>query len=154
MIFELGDYRLEIDVERTRAFYRDAGFLTEDCICDGCCNYLLAADGFPQEVKEFFGRLGVDLKKAAEIIAWCAEDEGKSLFYGGFYHLCGRILNCVDCWEENGAMSDKIYPIAEEYAVAFTEKVHLLEEGFPVPVLQMEIFFHHVPWLLDAKNGY
>lgn len=98
--------------------------------------------------------LGVDPQKAAEIIPWCAEDDGKALFYGGFYHICGRILNHVDCWKDNGAMSGNMYAITAEYAVGFTESVSLLEDGFPVPVFQMEIDFHHVPWLLEQKNTY
>lgn len=154
MVFELGDYQLEIDVEKTRAFYETADTITDGCTCDGCRNYALAVDGFPQSVKEFFAMLGVDLQKAAEIIPWCAEDDGKALFYGGFYHICGRIRNHVDCWKDNGAMSGNMYVIAAGYAVGFTENVSLLEANFPTPVLQMEIDFHHVPWLSEQKNPY
>ncbi len=154
MLFQLGDYQLDIDIERTRAFYQAAEVITDGCVCDGCSNYLLAADGFPQSVKEFFTMLGIDIRKAAEIITWCSEDGGKSLFYGGFYHICGRIVNHVDCWEENGARNDTMYPIAAGYAVGFTESVSLLEKDFPIPALQMEISFRNVPWLLETKNPY
>lgn len=154
MIFAFGDYQLDIDVERTRAFYQTAEMITAGCACDGCSNYLAASDGFPESVKAFFSMLGVDVRKAAEIITWCSEDDGKALYYGGFYHICGRILNHVDCWEANGSMNDTMYSITAGYAVGFTESVSLLEAGFPMPALQMEIGFHQVPWLLDTKNTY
>lgn len=42
----------------------------------------------------------------------------------------------------------------DSYSVGFTDSISLPEPGFPSPVLQMEIEFHHVPWLLEHENTY
>ena len=39
MLFELGHYILDIDIERTRAFYDQAEIITDGCNCQGCRNY-------------------------------------------------------------------------------------------------------------------
>ena len=155
MIFEFGDYILDIDVEKTRAFYAAAPL--NDCDCDGCVNFRLAADSFPAEVKEFFEKLGADPKKAAELMVWVAEDGGKSLWYGGFYHLCGSITNGKDCkTPARGEITHtgSGYRIAEGYSAGFTSSADLVEDGFPGPIVQMEIDFHRVPWVRECENPY
>ena len=157
MIFEFGDYTLDIDVEKTRAFYDAAP--TNDCDCDGCVNYRMAADSFPAEVKEFFEALGADPKKAAELMVWAAEDGGRSLWYGGFYHLCGKILSEKDCKKpaENDLThieSRAFFRIAGGYSAGFTNDADLLEDGFPAPAVQMETDFHRVPWVRECENPY
>lgn len=150
MILEFGNYKIDVDVEKTKLFYETAEEITDGCSCDGCQNYMLAINLFPQSVKDFFNRLGIDLRKAPDVFSYCSEDDGKALFYGGFYHICGRSLTSNDCWNDNGAL----HSISEGYSVGFTNNVHLLEAGFPMPAFQIEIFFHNVPWLLKKKNPY
>ena len=155
MEFVLSSLVLEIDVDKTKKLYQALEEVTDGCSCDGCRNYMLARERFPEAVKDFFGKLGVDPGKAAEIITWNAEDGGRALHYGGFYHLCGRLIKGDDCWQASGEMdTEAFYPVTKGYAVGFTDSVSLPEEGLPRPVLQMEIDFHGVPWLLDKENSY
>lgn len=51
MIFELGQYILDVDVEQTRVCYQNQRLLTDGCDCDGCRNYLLAYELFPEKLK-------------------------------------------------------------------------------------------------------
>lgn len=96
MLFEIGPYKTDVDVEKTRAYYRTAP--GNACTCDGCENFAAAVSFFPREVKDFFERLGADLKKPAELTCPFSLDGGKTLNYSGsFYHLCGRLSNGVDC---------------------------------------------------------
>ncbi len=152
MILEFDHGKLDVDIEKTKQFYETAEEITAGCSCDGCRNFMMAVPLFPQPVKDFFHALGVDLRKAAEIIAWCSEDDGNAIFYGGFYHICGTMPGGADCWKDHGEM--KLHSLADGYEVGFTNDNSLLEKNFPAPVVQMEIFFHKVPWLLEQKNTY
>ena len=155
MILEIGTYTLDIDIEKNKLFYKNAAQITDGCSCDGCCNYMIATEIFPKEVKDFFDNLGIDSKKAAEIITWCSENNAKSMFYGGFYHLCGELLSGNNCWKDSGEMNeDELYSIVEGYSVGFSSEVSLPEDNFPFPIIQMEINFHNVPWLLKKENHY
>lgn len=155
MIYENGPYRIDVDVERTRAFYKDAAYY--DCTCPGCRNFALASKLAPEPVKAFFESFGIDFGKPAEIYASHACD-ADTLFYGGFYHICGTILEGRDAWIQTGEKSyrlDETYSIdlTEDFSVYFTNDVQLLEEGFPSPVIQLEIF-GPLPWVLEEKNEY
>lgn len=162
MIFTFGKFTINVDIEKNREFYRSAETLTKGCDCDGCRNYENAADSFPESVREFFGKLGIDPKKGTEIYVNCSEENGKKLFYGGFYHLCGTVLDGDNAWETQIIDStttishineDYQYEIAEGYFVVFSGGEALLENGFPEPVITMDIEFH-IPWVLDTENTY
>ena len=43
MKMNFGEYEVEIDIERTSAFYQTAAVVTESCKCQGCRNYEAAA---------------------------------------------------------------------------------------------------------------
>ena len=53
MIFEFGPYRVDVDVERTRQWYKTEPTANQCCDCDGCINFERAADLFPERVKSF-----------------------------------------------------------------------------------------------------
>jgi len=141
MKFTLHDLILELDAEKTRRFYAETD-ASDECDCAGCRNYRLAVPRFPAEVADIFRRLGIDVGKPAEIIPWSAEEGGRAMHYGGFYHLCGRLIRGGH------------YTVTDGFSVSFTEDVSLPETGLPSPALQMEIDFHGVPWLLDEENPY
>ena len=158
MIFHFGRYELDIDVDRTRAFYENAPLISEKCSCDGCRNYTRSVGLFPQAVKDLFSMLGADPKKCGgEVYVWTTEEEGRALWYGGFYHLCGTLLKgeCKKPVEKGVSLdADAWYPVTGGYSVGFTAGADLLEDGFPAPVVQMEIDFHSVPWTIPLKNPY
>ena len=54
MVFEFGQYTVDVDVARTREFYRNARRIDQDCHCDGCRNYVKAVDTFPENVLTIF----------------------------------------------------------------------------------------------------
>ena len=155
MVFEIGACKLDIDVEKNKIFYKNAKKITDYCSCDGCNNYVMATEFFPNEVKDFFDKLGIDCKKPAEIWVWCSENDGKVLYYGGFYHLCGQLLQGEDFWKDNGMRNDEgVYHLVDGYSVGFSRKIELLEKDFPCPAIQMEIDFSKVPWVLKSRNSY
>lgn len=152
MIFKLGNITLDIDVEKTAEFHAGLQTVAESCGCAGCRNYDMACGSFPVAVREFFSMLGMDIEKATEIITWYVEDEEGKMYYGGFYHLCGKIIKGDECWKDNGELN--LHEICEGYSAGFTTEISLPEENLPYPALQMEVFFHGVPWMLDEENPY
>lgn len=87
MIFQFGEYKIDVDVEKTRQFYDRAKTVSEECQCDGCLNFERAVDELSQNIRDFFSALGVDMKKICECYVYCAKDEN-TLYYGGFCHIC------------------------------------------------------------------
>lgn len=146
MIFRFGNYTLDVDVERTRAFYArgDVKTTSQQCTCAGCQNYDKAILEMPSTVTDFLESLGLDPRKPAEafdVMGGLAED-GKVL-YNGFYHLCGVRLRGEDAWVKTAKDmkhldGDRMYAVDGDFKVSFEEEICLLHEAFPTPVLQME----------------
>lgn len=155
MVFEIGIYKLNIDVEQTAAFYKNAGGI--GCDCDGCRNYSQAVRSLPPPVQQFLVQFGVDPAKPAEVYVNYAPSKDTA-HYGGFYHICGTILEGTEPWvqaDTNHYILDDQYNIefGENLSVFITERVDLLEDGFPRPAIQIEIAFA-LPWVLDEPNSY
>ena len=161
MIFRFGNYTLDVDVERTRAFYArgDVKTTSQQCICAGCQNFDKAILEMPAAVTDFLESLGLDPRKPAEafdVMGGLAED-GKVL-YNGFYHLCGVRLQGEDAWvkiakDMKHLDGDRMYAVDGDFKVSFEEEVCLLHEAFPTPVLQME-FDARLPVALAGGYDY
>lgn len=155
MVFELGPYKVDVDVARTKAFYQNALYASEQCPCDGCQNYVRAVDTFPKAVLMFFASLGIDPKKPSEV--WVNNpDHNGLLLYHGFYHLCGTILSDTSAYRpigENASYWDNtlVFHIIPELRISFEKKCDLLEKGFPLPAIQMEIDTE-IPWILKKDK--
>lgn len=157
MIFELGGYTLDIDVEHTRKFYKTAGRITDGCGCQGCRNYAAWAEQLTGEPKTTLEAMGIDLMKTPEVYVNCPTPDG-ALHYGGIYHLCGRILKGPEIWTEweNRSRSfreDAFFTLADRFRVGFSEDIYLLEEGFPGPVIQLELLAE-IPLVLPEQCAY
>lgn len=155
MILDLGISQLEIDPERTAAFYAQAPGI--GCDCDGCRNYAKAAENLPAPVQELFRQLGIDPRKPAEVYVNCAPTKD-TVFYGGWYHICGTVRKGHSPWiriDERHSTFDEAYRVrlTENCNVYLNDKIYLLEEGFPTPVIQLEIEFT-LPWVLPIPNTY
>lgn len=157
MIFEFGQYKVDIDVCKTQNFYENAAFVSEGCSCDGCQNFEKAVAALPQVVQSFFTQLGIDMGKICECYVNCVNEDG-TLLYGGFYHVCGVILSGDSAWikiDENTAYweTENAFRVSRNFCVCFQESVDLLEEDFPQPAIQLEILAD-IPWVLEKENSY
>lgn len=160
MRLTLGDYILDIDTEETKNYYRSERYVSEGCDCDGCQNYALASDQLTFEVSKLFSELGIDIKKPAEV--YVNYSENNILCYGGFYHICGKIIEGESPWvitlETEDTMTshleeENMIGIANNYKIAFQEECSLLGKNFPRPCIQMEILAY-LPWILKKPNSY
>lgn len=156
MIFVVGAYTVDIDVERTRRFYNNAGTAAELCPCGGCRNFDKAVDAASAEAKERFTAMGIDMHKPRECYVNCAL-AGDRLLYAGFYHVCGRLLAGESAWKlsEDGFLWDDTaaFWLDEEFRISFSEDIALVETCFPRPVIQMD-FLADMPYRLKGKNPY
>lgn len=155
MFIDLGTYQLDVDPEKTAAFYAKTGSIS--CTCDGCRNFAKAVANLPVTVLELFLQFGIDPAKPAEICVHCAPSND-TVSYGGFYHICGTIRKGKSPWiqidPKHFAFDESCrIRLGENFSVFFNDRVHLLEEGFPTPVLQLEIDFT-LPWQLPTPNSY
>ena len=156
MIFDIGLYQLNIDVERTDHYYREQTEIL--CDCDGCQNYGKAAATLPEPVLRFLRQFGIDPAKPAEVYVNYAPSQD-TVFYEGFYYICGTILKGTEPWVR---VDDKQHQFDEPYRIHLGDgfSVYMMEpqwgildKDFPTPVIQMEISFI-LPWLLDKPNSY
>ena len=93
MIFRFSNFVIDVDVERTRAFYsRDGRW---QCDCQDCRNYDKAILTAPATVLDFLRSMGIDPRKPAEIYSVKGElEEDGTLWYNGWLHVCGVLVEC------------------------------------------------------------
>ncbi len=160
MIFTLGEYVLEVNVEENKNYYKYERYVSAGCECDGCQNYETAVEKLSQEVSNLFNQLGLDIRKPAEV--YVNYSENNILCYGGFYHICGMITKGESPWEvvsktkesmTSHLNEEKMIDIDDNFKVGFQEECALINNKFPRPCIQMEILAY-LPWSLDKTNTY
>lgn len=157
MVFEIGQYKLDIDVVKTKYFYKNADVVSKSCSCDGCLNFEKAISELPTTVITFFTNLGIDMRKVCECYVNDADDNG-NLLYGGFYHVCGTLLEGKSAWRKINKSflhwdSKSGISISSDFCVSFQKDTALLEEEFPHPAIQLD-FSAKIPWVLKKRNPY
>lgn len=159
MIFRFSDYILDVDVERTRAFYaREDGW---QCDCQDCRNYDKAILTAPEAVLELLRSLGIDPRKPAEVfnVTGMREEDG-TVWYNGWFHVCGTLVECpetvTETVAEDGSRSlsyrwELGYRPEPDYPFALlpTREIDLLPKDFPAPAVELE-FDTHLPWALPT----
>ena len=86
-----------------------------------------------------------------------AADDG-TVFYGGFYHLCGTLLDGESAWKKisrntSRRDNDAACPVSPGFHASFQNEAALLEEGFATPVVQAG-FSARIPRVLNQRNPY
>jgi hypothetical protein len=166
MAFEqinIGGWLIEVDREVTQAAYVNAPPINV-CSCMECRNYYaacLAHTAYSPTAIAFFQKLGIAPEKEAEVYIFYPNQEKTHGYYGGFYHLVGRMIQkstepdytpIGGKTPEYTGINDRLYvSIDGQFRVAFSEENHLLADHFPRPALQME-FESLIPWLLEKNH--
>lgn len=142
---EVLGWRLEVDVETTHSFTRGLQFLGSPCDCAPCRNFQAALELLPRPLLELLSRLGTSADKPAEIYYCCPNPDGTHK-YGGWYHVTGQILSG---WNEPTEL--QFQGLGDRVSICFSSRqVHLVPEGFPHPVIQLE-FLMDIPWVLNEE---
>ena len=144
---QIGNWLIEFDREATENAYAN---ITHGitCDCQLCQNYDKACSAFPAAVRNFSDELGVDISKPAELMDFTFENNIANM--GGWYHIVGNYLDGDEpiAPKQSHRKTTEMFTAADGFQIGFTNMVALVEEGFPRPVIQMEINFS-VPWVLD-----
>ena len=158
MIFRFANFVIDVDVDRTREFYGREGHFV--CTCQNCRNYDKAILTAPATVLDFLESIGIDPRKPAEVYGVKGElEEDGTLWYNGWYHICGTIVECPKTicktvgnhdfysYETNAEYApDADYP----FSVLPEKNLDLVSKDFPTPVLQLEIDAR-LPWVLPES---
>jgi len=146
----IASWTIEFDKAATQAAYA-ALSPAMDCTCQTCQNFEKAAPSLPKAVFDFFEQFGIDLLKPPEVydIRGC-NDDGR-VFYGGWYHIIGNYLEGDDAWQSEGKNPPPLFEVAEDFKIGFTRSVSPTREGFPRPIVQMEVYFY-LPWVLGDNS--
>ena len=152
MLFEFGNFCIDVDVERTKDFYNKlAKTVIENCGCVNCRNYYQAIPKVSNKVLTFFDALGIDPQKSPEATLWDTSKNGKA-YYSMIFHVVGTLVKSVDIYRpigDNGFVTilENYYEIDKDFKVGFTSKTVLLEKDFPQPCIQLEVDAH-LPWVI------
>ena len=166
MLFQFADYVLDIDVERTRAFYErpDVPTISAQCDCDYCQNYDKAIGKASASVRDLLHSLGINPRKPAEVYSVTGElEEQGTVWYNGWYHVCGTIVDSpetVQVTKGADGSSSAVYrwelaytpDPAFPFAILPTQDSFMMHEDFPKPVIQVEIDTH-LPYVLSSSSG-
>lgn len=133
--FVFGGYRLEVDVEATRAWYDRYGDATGGCDCAYCRNYAAAAETLPQEAEAYLGLLGLSLQRPGDIGEYGPRQGGR--WYMPMWHIVGRLLETRE--EE--------LPVAPGITVGFATDMGPFLRDFPEPCFQCWLSMT-LPWAL------
>lgn len=156
MVFNFEKYVIDIDTEKTEAYYRTENRITCDCL--GCRNFDRVATELPPEVLAFFEKLGVDPVKP-EVLSIDYAPSKETMAYSGFYYLCGVVIRGENPWKQVGdgcfQLDDQYtLPIGRDFFVWFAAPRHgILDPDFPKPVMEMS-FSCIFPWRMEQPHGY
>ena len=133
MIFQLGRYTIDVDVEKTKAFYASAVASNEVCACDCCQHFPDSIISCSTIIVDFLNNLGVDPQKPGEVF-------GGKYHCSGWYHIVGTLLN-GRVTEANLDVSNAFVPDeAVNFQVWFDDdnkRMGWIENNFPSPILEM-----------------
>ena len=156
MVFDFEKYVIDIDIEKTAAYYRAEHRITCDCL--GCRNFDWVATELPSEVLAFFEKLGVDPAKP-EILSIDYAPSKETIAYSGCYYLCATLIRGEDPWKqvETGVFrldESSVLPIGRDYSVWFSEpRYGIIDPNFPKPVLELR-FSCILPWQMEQLHSY
>ena len=152
MIFEIGPYTLDVDVEKTREANALIDFSNQGCVCNICQNYTPAIMQVDPVVLNFIAQFGLDPRRPSEVMGYDVR-EG-TMLCGAYYHIVGTIIKTpLPEWVIGPSGEKQFNPerhivVTEHAELWFESECHLVPKGFPEPVFQMEIAIK-IPWVMD-----
>ena len=152
MLLQLGPYKLDIDVEKTREANKQVISTNFDCPCGACQNFTPAILLSDRNVLSFLDQLGLDPRKPSEI--WENLTQNGLVEYGGFYHLIGSIneVSEPEFFQKSKKVMvfnpERLIKISKSFSVSFSDDCSLVPKSYPDPVFQMNIACG-LPWVLD-----
>jgi len=126
-IFKYRDWVLETEREQTEALYKKISLGgAESCHC-GTCKYFVSIREslYPDEVKNLFEKLGIDITKEVEVCDFGDDETG--YIFSWWFHFIGQIVEGSDCNVPlpSGGSTIDLIQIDEVFSVGFTQNISL-----------------------------
>ena len=134
-IVQIGDWKLCVDVPKTKAFYARMDIQNDRL---PWLNYIELGSFIELEVQAFFDLFGIDLLKPSQLSCHPVEG-GSNMMYTGSYHLYGECLQGeMDGWDL----------IIGNYCFSLTEEMEAMpgEASGNMTEISFEVV---LPWMLE-----
>lgn len=171
MIIKFASFVIDVDVERTRAFYErsDIPTMSQQCECINCQNFDNAILEATDETLSFLRSFGIDPQKPAESFNTSGTISSNGIInYNGWYHICGSILEGPETIK-NVPNPNSPISVSHEYLWKHEYRpdsnfdfailpvndiglIGLLHDEFPMPVIQLE-FRTNLPYVLPSPSN-
>jgi hypothetical protein len=145
-------WNLDINIAATRRAYKGLTAGGADiCACDGCRNFALQRERiFPDALRNFFDRSGIDYRREIEVAHICKLANGKHSYLGWFYCV-GTIVSSVSA--NNSAIlynRAQYVRIDEDFIIALQPHASCKVGAFKdMSVIEID-FYVDIPWTLDV----
>ena len=113
MFFNLGKNSAHVDVEATKALYKDRNHINTNCCCPSCRNYVEKIRRTDKPIARFFSEIGVDPVKAESVWAYLPGD----IPFTQRYHCVFPIV----CTQYKIKEEDNFASITEGFMAGFAE---------------------------------
>ncbi|QEM09211.1 hypothetical protein [Mucilaginibacter rubeus] len=121
------DWILVVDKEQTEALYRQVEMGgTQSCVCDTCKYFeAITDDVYPDEVRQLFEKLGIDISKNYEVFD--LEGEGNERCFYGVFHFKGDLIAGDDCWipTVSGGYHLELLPVNDIFMIGFSKAAQI-----------------------------
>jgi len=151
VILRFGGFVLDVDTDKTRAFYNGkyAPTTSRQCKCPGCQNYDKAIMTAPASVLDFLREFGIDPQKPGEVFVLGEENfkYGETLYYGGWYHVVGIIIRRPEEKKTPDYTPDPSFP----FSVSFVDdriRMGWVNSKMPTPIFEIGIDAH-LPYVIE-----
>lgn len=146
------DWILIVDEELTKSTYKkvETGS-ANSCACNECKNYSTYRESaFPEEIKNLFLEIGIDLTKESEITKYCKQKNGLH-FYGGWFHYKGEFIgkNCEVKLNEK-SFTFELTKISDSFSIGFRLSSDLTFFEDKNNLVQIE-FETEIPWVIEKE---
>ncbi|AYL96668.1 hypothetical protein [Mucilaginibacter celer] len=95
---------------------------TQSCACEDCQYFeSIAAELYPDDVKQLFKQLGIDIKKNFDVSSFGGGQMGNA--FNGQFHFKGGLIEGPDCYQltEFGGYQVNLLPVSDNFKIGFTK---------------------------------
>lgn len=122
-IVKYRDWVLEVDRPENEALYKEVETPgTQSCACEDCQYFESIADElYPDDVKQLFEQLGIDIKKNFDVSSFGGGQMGNA--FNGQFHFKGGLIEGPDCYQltEFGGYQLNLLPVSDNFKIGFTK---------------------------------
>lgn len=156
-IIELGDYTLEVDVEKTYEENQKIPTIDFQCSCDHCSNFSMTVESANPKFFEILDLFGLDKLHTSEVYEIDFRDGVYT--YAVFFHIVGKFE--VDDKDRDDIYQNKIIQFSDELSIWFMDSGAPIPDDFPEPYFIMEcmlklprlLSYPYVSQMVPAKKA-